>query len=194
MTPRTLTDSEVTLLLRTSFAHTQGLRDHVIFTLALKTGLREHELLALNIGDVYDADGRPKSWVQLSVYKRSNGNTASQQVALNDDCRVRLEKFYKAKIAAGQDIHATAPLFVSRKQGRLQTRQLRHLFHVWQERAGLERHFSFHALRHTACTRLYAKTKDIRLVQKFARHKNIVTTSIYTHASDTDLAKAVQFI
>ena len=56
--PRTLTELEQKLLLKTTGEHRDGYRDHVIISLALGTGLREHELLALDRGDVFDDDGR----------------------------------------------------------------------------------------------------------------------------------------
>ena len=87
---------------------------------------------------------------------------------------------------------ADAPLFVSRKGNRLSTRQLRHTFHVWQRRAGLERAFTFHCLRHSAITSIYDATRDIRLAQRFARHKSITSTQLYTHPSDEALFRAVQ--
>jgi hypothetical protein len=36
------------------------------------------------------------------------------------------------------------------------------------------------------------RTKDFRLTQRFARHKSILTTSIYAHSSDEDLVRAVR--
>jgi site-specific recombinase XerC len=83
---------------------------------------------------------------------------------------------------------------VSREGGRLSERQVRTAFKKWQERAGFERHVHFHALRHTACTNIYAATKDIRLTQRFARHSRITTTTIYTHPSDDDMIRAVEGI
>jgi site-specific recombinase XerC len=81
---------------------------------------------------------------------------------------------------------------VSQRGTRLSTRQLRHVFAVWQERAGFERRVSLHMLRHSAISSLYAGTKDIRLAQRFARHRSVVTTMVYTHPSDDDLARAVE--
>lgn len=49
---RTMTDVEIAKVLRVSGAHRDGYRDHVIISLALSTGLREHEIVALNVGDV----------------------------------------------------------------------------------------------------------------------------------------------
>jgi hypothetical protein len=38
---------------------------------------------------------------------------------------------------------------------------------------------------------VYRKTKDIRLTQRIARHKSILTTEIYSHPTDEDLVRAV---
>ncbi len=66
--PRTLTDPEQKLILKTTGEHRDGYRDHVIISLALGTGLREHELLALDCGDVFDEDGRARRRVTLRVF------------------------------------------------------------------------------------------------------------------------------
>lgn len=190
--PRTLTEREVAMLLRTTGQHAAGWRDHVIFSLALGTGLREHEILALNIGDIFDADCRARRHVPLRVFKRATDDPAPQEVVLSDTLRAKLEKLLKQKRADGHDLSPLAPLFISRKHGRLSPRQLRHLFAVWQKRAGFERHFNFHALRHTACSNLYRRTRDIRLTQRFARHCSILSTGIYTHPTDEELVRSVQ--
>lgn len=51
--------------------HRAGHRGHVIFAVALGAGLREHELLALDVGDVFDEDGRARRRVTLRAFKRS---------------------------------------------------------------------------------------------------------------------------
>ena len=189
--PRTLTELEQKLILKTTGEHRDGFRDHVIISLALGTGLREHELLALDCEDVFD-DGRARRRVTLRVFKRSADEPAIQEVVLPDLVRAKLEKLRAWKKGRGQSLAADAPLFVSRLGRRLSARQLRHAFALWQERAGFERRLSFHSVRHAACTNLYRRTKDIRLTQRFARHKSILTTSIYAHPSDEDLVRAVR--
>jgi len=69
--PRTLTELEQKLILKTTGEHRDGYRDHVIISLALGTGLREHELLTLDCGDVFAEDGRARRRVSLRVFKRS---------------------------------------------------------------------------------------------------------------------------
>ena len=190
--PRTLTEREQAALLRTTGQHAAGWRDHVIISFALGTGLREHELLALDLGDVFDDAGCAKRRITLRVFKRSADEPAVQEVVLPDLVRAKLEKLRAWKKREGESLAPDAPLFVSRLGKRLSSRQLRENFGVWQERAGFERHLSFHALRHTACSTLYRRTKDIRITQRFARHKSILTTSIYAHPSDEDLVRAVR--
>ena len=190
--PKTLTDLEQRLLLKVSGEHRAGFRDHVIFSLALGTGLREHEIVALNVGDIFTTDGKTKRRVRLEVFKRSNKDSESQEVILPDNVRAKLEKFYRWKKRQGQSLASEDALFISRKGNRLSTRQLRHVFIVWQERAGFDRNFSFHALRHSAISNLYRSTKDIRIAQRFARHKSILTTAIYSHPSDEDMLRSVR--
>ena len=53
---------QMSLILRVT---TANLRDHVIFSLALGTGLRLAEIVGLDIGDVYGPGGVPKSRVRV---------------------------------------------------------------------------------------------------------------------------------
>ncbi|MCA9560236.1 MAG: tyrosine-type recombinase/integrase [Myxococcales bacterium] len=190
--PRTFTEREQLLLLRATGEHRSGFRDHVIIATALATGLRAHELLALDVGDVFDAAGRSRRRVQLRIFKRSHDDPAAQEVILADGLRAKLDKLYRWKRAEGQSLTADAPVFVSRNGNRLSGRQLRERFALWQTRAGIERPLSFHGLRHSSCTNLYRATKDLRLVQRFARHASITSTMRYAHPADEDLVRAVQ--
>lgn len=189
---RTLTESEQRLLLKVTGQRLDGFRDHVIYSLALGTGLREHEILALDVSDIYDDSGKAKRRVALRVFKRSTSEPMPQEVLLPDLVRAKLDKLLAARKRAGDNITPESPVFISRLGRRLSARQLRHGFTIWQQRAGFERRFNFHALRHTACTNLYRQSRDLRLTQRFARHKSVLTTSIYTHPSDEELLRSVQ--
>ena len=57
--PRTLINAEQRRLLEATARNRRDYRDHVIYSLALATGLREHELAGLDVGDVYVAEGAP---------------------------------------------------------------------------------------------------------------------------------------
>ena len=189
---KTLTEQEQKSLLRVTGAHVAGWRDHCIYSLALGTGLREHEILALDVGDVFDDAGHAKRRITLRVFKRSAKDPSPQEVMLPDIVRAKLERLIATRRRDGETITAATPIFVSRLGRRLSARQLRHAFGVWQDRAGFDRRFNFHCLRHSACTAVYRASRDLRLTQRFARHKSVVTTSIYTHPSDEELLRSVQ--
>jgi hypothetical protein len=117
---------------------------------------------------------------------------APQEIFLPDSIHYKLGRLLAWKKRRSESLAPDAPLFVSREGNRLSTRMARTAFRRWQQRAGLDRIHSFHALRHTACTNLYRKTRDIRLVQRFARHVNIHTTTIYAQSTEEDLMRAVR--
>jgi integrase/recombinase XerC len=190
--PRTLTALEQARLLKATGEHREGFRDHVIFALALGTAMREHELVALDVGDVLLDDGRVRRRITLRTFKRSSATPAIQDVFLPDNAWYKVNKLIAWKRAHGESLEPTAPLFVSRRGERLSTRTLRYLIRVWQQRAGIDWRCNFHALRHTALTTVYRSTRDLRLTQRVARHKSIQTTTIYASPSDDDIFDAVR--
>lgn len=187
-----MTEREQRLLLKVTGEHRAGFRDHMLYAMALGTGLREHELVALDVGAVFDAGGKARRRIVLGVFKGADRASGGQDVLVPEGLRAKLNKLRAWKVRQGESVEAEAPLFISRLGQRLSLRQVRHGFRVWQDRAGFERRLTFHMLRHTACSNLYAQTKDIRLTQRFARHRSLVTTMVYTHPSDDDLARAVE--
>jgi integrase/recombinase XerC len=209
--PRALSASDQRAILAVTGEHVDGFRDHVLFSLALGTALRESELVALDVGDVARGSMKPgelkrgiepiRTKVQLKVFKRSRHHQSKRPAAVEKEQRVFLPRMVRIKLAKflawkkrqHQDVRPGAPLFMSRQQGnRLSTRQVRTLFQVWQKRAGFEELYTFHSLRHTALTNLYAATKDLLLVQKHARHASSSSTEIYAHVSDEDVRRAVE--
>jgi integrase len=57
-----LTTAEQRLILR---ATAGNVRDHLIFSMALGTGLRLAEVVGLNVGDVFTPDGTPRVRVRV---------------------------------------------------------------------------------------------------------------------------------
>jgi hypothetical protein len=69
--PRTLTELEQATPLKVTGDHRDGFRDHVIFAVALGTGLREHEIAALDVGDVLHEHGRVRRRIALLTNRLS---------------------------------------------------------------------------------------------------------------------------
>jgi integrase/recombinase XerC len=192
--PRTLTDREVKKILDVTGKAKDGFRAHMIISLALGCGLRESEIIALDVGDV-SADGRKvKRIIQLRDFKRAGAGAdpKDQRCHVPDATYYKLEKYLRAKWG-DQSLAGDLgrPLFPSRQGRRLCDRQVRRMFAAWQVRAGFDQHYNFHCLRHTAITSVRRRS-DIRLAQRFARHANIATTVRYDHVSDEEVAAAVK--
>jgi integrase/recombinase XerC len=186
-TPTTLTDREIALVLGYTGRTSRTIRDHLLISLALGTGAREHELLALDRADVLRPDGEVRRRVRLRIFKghaRATERAAARQwLVLPDECRRKLA-LYLPRVPAG-------PLFPSRHRGRrLSARQLRELWARVQVGAGLDRHHPFHHLRHTYASNLYDRTRNAILVQRSARHARLETTLIYVSVSDEQQDRA----
>ena len=187
--PHTLTSEEQRRLLEKSARDPEGFRDHMILAFALGTGLRLHEILALNVGDVA-IDGKPRLRVRLRVAKGGRRG----DIFLPRRLQTKLRKYLVWKARGGEPLAADGPLFLSAQGRRLSKRRTQQIFATWQQRAGLDQRHTFHRLRHTTVNQVYRSTKDILLTQRFARHSSVLVTSIYLHPTDEDLARLVRRI
>jgi integrase/recombinase XerC len=182
-------------VLKVSGEHIEGFRDHVIISLALGTGLRESELAALNVGDVASGPKEIRTKIELVAFARKGGPDATrprQRVFVPKLARRKLEKYLTWKKRNKEPVAGDAALFLSNRGDRIAVRTMRHLWRTWQKRARFEHLYTFHELRHTSLTNLYAATKDVLLVQKQARHASVTTTQIYAHVSDDNMRDAVE--
>jgi site-specific recombinase XerC len=187
--PETMTAAEQVALLRATAAHDDR-RDHLLYSMALGTGLRLRELLGLNVGDV-SPDGRDvRRRVTLDPATTKGGRRG--EVFLPARLIPKLRRFLTWKAARGESVAPDAPLFVSGQGRRLSPRAAQWRFAWWQRRAGFDRHYSFHSLRHSSVTAVYRATKDLFLAQRFARHASPLTTIIYTHPSDEELWEGIR--
>jgi site-specific recombinase XerD len=61
----------------------------------------------------------------------------------------------------------------------------------WTEKAGIQKHITWHAARRTCPSLLHEMGADIYTIQKICGHAKIETTAIYTRVSDRSLREAV---
>src|SRR6058998_1690197 len=97
LSPPTLTASEQAAILAATAGHP---RDHVIYSLALGTGLRLAEIVGLNVGDVYAPDGTPRSRVRIRPEIAKGGRVGD--IFLPDALVQKLRKFWAYKRARGE--------------------------------------------------------------------------------------------
>jgi integrase/recombinase XerC len=187
LSPTTLTPDEQPLILR---ATAGNVRDHTIISLALGTGLRLGEIVGLDVGDVFAVDGTPRVRVRVRATIAKGGRAAD--VFLPDRLVAKLKRFWRWKRERGEDLSPDAPLFCNQSGRRISKRRVQFTWATWQRRAGFDRVYGFHALSHTAVTNVYRASKDLFLAQRFARHLSPLTTTVYTHPSDQEMAGRVR--
>lgn len=149
-----LTDDERKQLVCSLEKH-RGERDSLLIRLALYTGGRSCEVLALRPCDF------GKRCVTIRAAKGSNNRT----IYFED------KRFFKELLQ----------YIVTRGVGPhdrifpISTRHFRRIWDYWRPNPNK----GTHALRHTAATMLYINTKDIHLVKTFTGHKQINNTMMY---------------
>ena len=160
-------------------------RDHLIYSLALGTGLRLAEIVGLNVGDVYFPDGRPRNRVRIRPEIAKGGRAGD--VFLPDALVAKLRKFWAHKRRRREGSDPQDPLLCSQSRVRISKRRVQFAWRTWQQKAGFDRMYSFHSLRYSAITSVYHASHELFLAQRFARHVSPLTTTIYTHPSDEEL-------
>ncbi len=168
----------------------QAVRDYVLLRLGRATGLRREELANLNVGDVYGKE-------RLEVNERVAVKGAVGTVDIPVEIQKLLSDFFRQKHAWGESLADDAPLFVSKKGGRLDVSTVNRLMDKWCRLAGIP-HYSPHALRHTKAQRIMAdirhlnpeeQDKKLRFVNQQLRHKSWGATMIYTRPTKEQMAR-----
>src|SRR5262249_54803194 len=143
------------------------LRDYLIVSLALGTGLRLGELVGLDVNDVYGPGGVVKVRVRIRREVAKGGRGAD--VFLPDRLVTKLPQFWAWKQRHGESLAPDAPLFTNQSGRRISKRRVQHAWAAWQRKAGFDRVYPFHCLRHSAVTNVYRASRDLFLAQRFAR-------------------------
>lgn len=186
LAPPTLTAAEQKEVLRIT---APNVRDHLVFSMALGTGLRLAELVGVNVGDVFARDGLPR--VRVPIRKEIAKGGRATDVFLPDRLVPKLRPLWRFKKQRGEGLEAGAPLFCNQSRRRVSKRRVQLAWPKRQMKAGLDRLDGFHALRHSAVTDVYRATRDLFLAQRFARHISPLTTVVYTHPGDEEMARRV---
>lgn len=162
-----------------------SVRAWMFIHLAVGSGLRVSELADVRCGDCHVGYG------ESHVHVRCGKGGKSGNVIIGAELKKHLKAFLAQKKAwgeaVGEDDHLLTPL-----DGQGYTRSaLQKAFKTICRECGLPSYLSIHALRHTFCTRLLAETKNLRLVQKQARHASIATTTVYADVQDEEIQAAM---
>ncbi|PYQ09505.1 MAG: hypothetical protein DMH00_12940, partial [Acidobacteria bacterium] len=125
--------------------------------LALSTGLRLRELAGLNVGDV--SVGKAGTAWKIALDPELTKGKRGGVAYLSARVRREIRSFLSWRRRTGEPMEAGSPLFLSRHGRRVSLRRIQFMFREWQEAAGFESVYPFHALRHSAITNVYRATK-----------------------------------
>jgi len=136
--PPTLTHAEQLALLQTTRPH---VRDHLIISLALGTGLRLAEIVGLNVGDLFFPTGAPRGRVRLRREIAKGGRVGD--VFLPQALEPKLRRLWAQKVRAGESTDLSSPVFCSQSGQSISKRRVQALYHGWQVAAGFDRMYPF---------------------------------------------------
>ncbi|WP_316897228.1 tyrosine-type recombinase/integrase [Pseudodesulfovibrio indicus] len=156
-----------------AFSRTTWPVRYMLVHLALRTGLRVHEIAALRIEDIH----LNRAERALCVRKGKGGR--SRVVYFDSELAEHVNRFVQLKVVWGQDTTSSAPLLEGRNGRHYTPTALSISFKNAVKAAGLPDHYSIHCARHTYATHLLAKTNNLRFVQKQLGHASLSMTTLY---------------
>jgi len=185
-TVATLLPDEVDKILAQSREKTG--RDYTMITLCLHTGLRAGELVQLTVGDI-----APYGTVtsQLDVPATIAKGGRPRTIPLTLDIRADLQRFLEEKKKRGESTEPNAHLFGSKYTGAPITKRA---FQRVVKQLGIEaigKRVYPHMFRHTFATNLL-RHSDLRITQQVLGHASILSTQIYTHPAQDEIAQAME--
>lgn len=170
------------LLLTPDITKIIGLRDRAILETLFSTGLRVAELTSLNRNQLnFAAIDMNKDYELVIAGKGGYIRTVYFSP--------RALQFIKLYLDKRTDFNEA--LFINHSHNvepsRLSIRAIENMVRRYSRIAGIPVEATPHTLRHSYATDLLTQGVDLRMVQEFLGHKNILTTQIYTHITKKHL-------
>ncbi len=161
-----------------------GVRDRAILEVLFSTGLRVSEMVGLN---------REQVNLDLGEFGVIGKGGKARVVFLTRNAKEWLRKYfslrndpYRALFIRYSGPKGDDEGLTDEKQ-RLSVRSVERMIDKYRKKAGILFRIGPHILRHSFATDLLQQGADLRSVQDMLGHKNISTTQIYTHVTNTRL-------
>jgi len=152
-----------------------------VFTLAVYTGMRWGEIMALKWKDVdFDLD---------LITVRDPKNREDRHIPMIQPVKDSLSPHQPKK--DGKAIGITKQVFINAKTGKTYN-DLRKALSRGLKAAGVTRHIRFHDLRHTAASNLVMAGVDLRTLGAILGHKDPKMTQRYAHLAPEHLKEAME--
>lgn len=166
--PAILTRHEIQSLLD----GTTNLKHRTLLAIAYAAGLRVSEAVRLRVQDV--------SVQEQTIFVRQGKGRKDRITILSSKIIPDLQRCMTGKTSMQF-------VFESSQGGRLTEATAQKVFKQACNRAVIQKHATFHSLRHSFATHLLENGVDTRYVQELLGHANIRTTQRYTHVTNPAL-------
>ena len=175
----------------TFLEHAKGSRYYIAFLLAVTTGMRQGEILALQWKDIDFENGFLRVTQILShdgkeILPYTKTKSGTRTIDLPDETIAELKKhkvrIAKEKLAAGPDIYTDLDLVVCSENGTpTNAGNIRRAFNSAIEKANVPK-IRFHDLRHTHATLLLKQGANPKIVAERLGHADTrITLDTYSH-------------
>ncbi len=157
-------------------------RDRVIFELLYGCGIRNAELVGLNLGDVH--------WANEVILVRGKGRK-QRYVPLGDAAAEAIRAYLPSR-AAKVGTHSNEALLLNlqmKGSGRLTTRSVGRIVKHISLAKGLPAEIHPHTLRHAFGTHMLEEGADLRAIQELLGHERLSTTQRYTQLTVGQVTK-----
>src|SRR5579883_105861 len=159
-------------------------RDRVILELLYGCGIRDAELVGLDLDDIL--------WTKEAILVRGKGRK-ERYVPLGDGAAEALRAYLpeRQQRLQGAGKHSPALLLNARIRGnpRLTTRSVGRIVKTLAVANGLPAEVHPHTLRHAFGTHLLEEGADLRAIQELLGHERLSTTQRYTQLTDRQVAE-----
>ena len=150
-------------------------RDKVIFELLYGCGIRNSELIGINIDHVY--------WSNDAILVRGKGKK-ERFVPLSDTAALSIREYLPKRDEVLRHLRRNTPaLIINNRAGRLTTRSVGRIVKAIGVARGLSPDFHPHTLRHAFGTHMLEEGADLRSIQDLLGHERLSTTQRYTQLS-----------
>jgi integrase/recombinase XerC len=150
-------------------------RDKVIFELLYGCGIRNSELIGINIDHIY--------WSNDAILVRGKGKK-ERFVPLSDTAALSIREYLPKRDEVLRHLRRNTPaLIVNNRAGRLTTRSVGRIVKSIAVARGLSPDFHPHTLRHAFGTHMLEEGADLRSIQDLLGHERLSTTQRYTQLS-----------
>lgn len=160
------------------------IRNIAIVQLIKGSGIRSEELINMDISDLHlYEENRPYMMIL------GKGNIQEyDKVYMSEQARINMEEYLKIRsFFVNERKIKNEALFLSNENNRLSKGAITGFFRTYSNETIYP-----HMLRHWVGSKLYQETKDIVLVQRQLRHKNLETAArYYVHMDESMIANAV---